>query len=152
ESLEARDLMSVGYTPAQIRHGYGIDQLPLDGSGQTIAIIDAYDDPTIVRDLVTFDRIFGLPDPNFAKVNQFGGKTLPATGDAEAIGEITLDVEWAHAIAPAANILLFEANSLSNQDLGTAIATAEQVPGVVAVSMSFGGPEYSQESFVDSLF
>src|SRR5262249_53223804 len=64
-----------GYTPAQVRHAYGFDPISFggvagDGSGQTIAIVDAYDDPTIAGDLVQFDRAFGLPDPVFRKVNQ----------------------------------------------------------------------------------
>src|SRR5207245_541072 len=109
-------------------HAYGFDQLTaqygLDGRGQTIAIIDAYDDPTIASDLRHFDQTFGLPDPpSFLKVNQFGGRTLPPPAqEAGQFEETSLDVEWAHAIAPAANILLVEANTLSRADTATAIA------------------------------
>ena len=78
--------------------------------GTTIAIVDAYDDPNIASDLHQFDLAFGLPDPTFTKVNQNGGSTLPAANAGWAT-EIALDVEWAHAIAPGANILLVEANS-----------------------------------------
>src|SRR5439155_12576916 len=82
ERLEARELLSIGYTPAQIRHAYSYDQLNLDGSGQTIAIVDAYDNPTIANDLRVFDRTLGLPDPpSFVKVNQSGGSRLPAPGN-----------------------------------------------------------------------
>ena len=62
------------------------------------------------------------------------------------IGEIALDVEWAHAIAPKANILLVEANSSSDTDLFTAVRYAASQPGVVAVSMSWGGGEFSGET------
>ena len=151
ESLEARDLLSVAYTPAQIRHAYGFDQLPLDGSGQTIAIVDAYDDPSIVSDLQTFDRAFGIADPpSLTKVNEFGGTNLPQA-DAGWDGEISLDVEWSHAIAPGANILLVEANSTSLDDLYTAVDYARNQPGVVTVSMSFGASEGSYEPTVDSI-
>src|SRR5262245_7963764 len=100
-------------TPAQIRHAYGIDQIAFgaivgDGAGQTIAIIDAYDDPNIAADLATFSAQFGLPAADFTKVNQSGGSALPPPNKGWAT-EIALDVEWAHAIAPAARILLVEA-------------------------------------------
>jgi subtilase family serine protease len=151
EFLEARDLLSVAYTPAQIRHAYGFDQIPLDGSGQTIAIVDAYDDPTIVSDLRTFDQEFGIADPpSFAKVNEYGSTALPQA-DAGWDGEISLDVEWAHAIAPGANIVLVEANSTSDVDLYTAVDYARNQPGVVTVSMSFGGSEASFDPTVDSI-
>jgi subtilase family serine protease len=117
-----------GYTPAQIRQAYGIDQINFggivgDGTGQTIAIIDTYDDPKFVdttdpnflnSDLHKFDQQFGLPDPpSFKKVAQDGSNNYPPTDPAgpgpladDWEVEESLDVEWAHAIAPAANILL----------------------------------------------
>jgi subtilase family serine protease len=81
-----------GYRPSDIRRAYGFDAIsftdaqghaiPGDGRGQTIAIVDAYDDPNVVADLHTFDRQFGLPDPpRFAKVNQTGGTTYPQPDD-----------------------------------------------------------------------
>src|SRR5581483_2521624 len=99
-----------GYTPSQIRHAYGFDQITLsggvvgDGTGTTIAIVDAFDNPNVANDLHTFDHQFGLPDPVFTKVNQTGGSTLPPP-DAGWASETALDVEWAHAIAPKAKIL-----------------------------------------------
>jgi len=137
-----------GITPAQIRHAYGFDtitfkkgSIPGDGSGMTIAIVDAYDNPNIANDLVQFDRAFGLPDPpSFRKVDQNGGTNYPAPNAGWA-GEIALDVEWAHAIAPKANILLVEANDASPGNLMAAVDYARRQPGVVAVSMSFGGAE-----------
>ncbi len=64
-----------------------------------------------------------------------------------------MDVEWAHAVAPQANLILFEANSASDQDLiSTAVNTARNTPGVAAVTMSFGGSDYSGETALDSVF
>src|SRR5439155_6317097 len=89
-----------GSTPAQIRHAYGVDQIsfnggaiPGDGSGMTIAIVDAFDDPNIANDLHQFDLQFGLPDPTLTKVNQTGGASpLPSPNGGWA-SEIALDVE-----------------------------------------------------------
>jgi hypothetical protein len=145
-----------GYTPAQVRHAYGFDQIAFngitgDGSGQTIAVVDAYDDPTIANDLHQFDRAFGLPDPTFTEVNQSGGSTPPAASATWGI-ETSLDVEWAHASAPGARILLVEANSNGNADLFTAVAYAAGQRGVSVVSMSWGSPEFSNEASFDSTF
>src|SRR5205823_7091997 len=136
-------------------HAYGFDQISFnngtvaaDGSGTTIAIVDAYDDPNIANDLHQFDVKFGLPDPVFTKVNQNGGST-PPTADHGWASEIALDVEWAHAIAPKAAILLVEADDNSYGNLFTAVGYAASQPGVVAVSMSWGGGEFSGESFYD---
>ena len=107
------------FSPDQVRTAYGIIG---DGTGQTIAIIDALDDPKFVNstdptfnnsDLHKFDQQFNLPDPpSFTKVNQFGQPgPLPEQADAAQSGETALDVEWAHAIAPNASIILVEANS-----------------------------------------
>src|SRR5260370_22736799 len=95
-----------GYQPAQVRHAYGFDSLSYTGSGKTSAIVDAYDDPNIVRDLAQFDAQYGIAaPPSFTKATPQG---QPAA-DAGWASEIALDVEWAHAIAPGANILLVEA-------------------------------------------
>jgi hypothetical protein len=147
-----------GYTPAQIRHAYGFDQITFnqgaiqgDGSGQTIAIVDAFDDPKIASDLHAFDKYFGLPDPVFTKVAQDGSTNYP-TADAGWAMEITLDVEWSHAVAPGANILLVEAQDNSYTNLFAAVDYAASQPGVAVVSMSFGGPEFSGEASLDSHF
>src|SRR5260370_11456552 len=71
-----------GYSPAQVRHGYGFDKIFFngvagDGTGQTIAIVDAYDDPNIASDLLQFDKQFGLPHPVFTNVHQAGASTPP---------------------------------------------------------------------------
>jgi hypothetical protein len=147
----------VGYTPAQIYHAYAFDQITLpggmkaDGSNTTIAIVDAYDDPEIADDLHRFDLQFDLPDPTFSKVNQAGGARLPAANAAWA-GEIALDVEWAHAIAPAARLLLVETNDSSFPSLLAGVRYAAEQPSVVAVSMSWASGEFSDETSDDSAF
>jgi hypothetical protein len=146
-----------GYTPSQIRHAYGFDQITFsggiagNGSGTTIAIVDAYDDPNIANDLHQFDVRFGLADPVFNKVSQTGGLNYPVANSGW-ISEIALDVEWAHAIAPGAHILLVEANSSSYSDLLTAVDYAAKQSGVVAVSMSWGSSEFSSQTYLDSNF
>jgi aspartate/glutamate racemase len=147
-----------GYTPTQIRHAYGFDTIAFnsgtvvgDGSNTTIAIVDAFDDPNIANDLHKFDVQFGLPDPIFTKVDQNGGTAYPAP-NAGWITEIALDVEWAHAIAPNAAILLVEANTNSFANLLTAVDYARHATGVVAVSMSWGAGDFSSETAFDSYF
>ncbi|HEY2882227.1 MAG TPA: S53 family peptidase, partial [Pirellulales bacterium] len=152
----------VGLTPSKIRAAYGFDQITFgngvagDGSGQTIAIVDAFHDPNIQSDLHNFDLAFGIADPpSFRQVAQDGSTNYPgvdSTGGWET--EIALDVEWAHALAPGANILLVEASSSSDSNLiQTAVNYARSQPGVVAVSMSFSGSEFSSEgSSFDSFF
>ena len=129
------------YGPAQIAQAYAFDNSGLsnirftngalgDGAGQTIAIVAAYDNPNIVNDLAMFDARFGLPaPPSFKKVNQKGGTTsMPAT-DAGWAFEIALDVQWAHAMAPDAKILLVEANSNRITDMMAAVDTARRATG-----------------------
>jgi subtilase family serine protease len=134
-----------GYTPAQIRAAYGFNNVAFnsiagDGRGQTIAIIDAYNDPNIASDLATFDQAMGTAAPPSLKVvNQNGGTALPSTDPSQGWeGETALDVEWAHAIAPGANILLVEASSASDTNLFAAVNYARQQAGVSVISMSWG--------------
>ncbi|MDB5318528.1 MAG: pcp 2 [Phycisphaerales bacterium] len=139
-----------GYTPAQIRTAYGITG---DGSGQTIAIVDAYSDPNIAADLAVFDKQFGLSAPgSFAQISSNGSpRKLPAA-DAGWATEISLDVEWAHAIAPKANIVLVDAASDSLSSLMSAVDYARSIPGVSVVSMSWGTSEFKSETSYDSYF
>lgn len=148
----------VGYTPIQIRHAYGFDRITFgssssaaDGSGQTIAIVSAYDDPNIANDLHRFDQQFGLPDPTLIKIAQDGSNHLPASDVAWA-QETALDVEWAHAMAPGARILLVEASTAEDTNLFQAAAYASGQSGVSVVVMSFGGPESAAETNTDGLF
>jgi hypothetical protein len=145
------------FNPGQIRHAYGIDQINFgsitgDGSGQTIAIVDAYNAPHIQSDLAAFDQAFRLPaPPSFKVINQSGGTRLPRNNAGWAL-EASLDVEWVHATAPKANLLLVEANTNSYADLFAAVTTAASHSGVSVVSMSFGGGEFSGETSYDSVF
>jgi subtilisin-like proprotein convertase family protein len=155
-----------GLSPAQVRHAYGIDQIAFesngssvagDGSGTTIAIVDANDDPSIANDLSVFDNQYGLPaPPSFIKVGLNSAGTASTThfpaADSGWAGEIELDVEWAHAVAPKASILLVEAASASDTDLLRAVDYARHYSGVVAVSMSWGESEYSGQTANDSYF
>lgn len=154
------------HTPHGIRHAYGVDGISWtskgttvqgDGTGQTIAIIDAYHDPSAAADLHNFDMHFGLPDPpSFKQLNENGGTSLPSTDPSGSGGwdlEEAMDVEWAHAMAPKANIIVFEANSDYPNDLISAAAnTAKKTPGVTAVSMSFGSSETPDEASYDRVF
>jgi hypothetical protein len=138
-------------TPAQMVQAYGVNGISFggvtgDGTGQTIAIVDAYDDPNALSDLQTFDSTYGLANPpSFKKLNENGGTSLPPTDTTDPKGdtwelEESLDIEWAHVIAPKANIILYEASSTSYSDLLThAVTTAAANAAVSVVSMSFGG-------------
>ncbi len=164
-----------GFTPQQIRAAYGFDRITFgsvsgDGAGQTIAIIDSYDDPGLVdssaatfrtSDLAQFDRQFNLPDPpSFTKLNEAGDTApLPATdpaGPGSSSGnwefEEAMDVEWAHALAPAAAIVLVEADSNSTGDLYSGINLADHLPGVSAISLSWGSSEFQGETYWDQNF
>jgi subtilase family serine protease len=139
----------VGYAPATIKSYLGLTGT---GSGQTIAVVSAYNAPTIAADLASFDSAFGLPAPaSFKKVSQAGSTTsLPATDAGWAL-EASLDVEWAHAIAPAAAILLVEATTSSLSNLDTAVAYAAKQTGVSVISNSWGSAgELSGETTMDS--
>lgn len=136
-----------GYSPAQVKAYLGLTGT---GTGQTIAIVTAYDAPTIASDLAKFDTTFGLAaPPTFKKVSQTGGTNLPAV-DAGWATETSLDVEWAHAVAPGAAILLVEATSNSLANLDTAISYASKQPGVTVISNSWGSLEIQGETTLDS--
>jgi subtilase family serine protease len=150
---------SVFYTPGQIRHAYGFDRVAYNGAGQTIAIVAAYDNPNIFNDTAVFDRQFGLPGQSAAQVGTFltrvserGSRTALPAPDRNWALEIALDVEWAHAIAPQAKILLVEAVSASGADLMAAVDYARHQPGVSVVSMSWGSREFNGEASFDSAF
>jgi subtilase family serine protease len=150
-----------GYAPNQLAQAYGFNQTNLPnngglatGAGQTIAIVDAYYDPHIQSDLATFDSQFGL--------NGFNGTNLPTFTQYQQNGvthedtgwdtETALDVEWAHAMAPQANILLVESQSNNLTDMFNAVTYAASQPGVSVVSMSWGAGEFAGETSYDSTF
>ncbi len=145
------------YTPQQIRQAYGFDKLALDGSGQTIAIIEAFNDPTAVQDLHTFDTFFGLSDPNVTVAQQIVNGHGPGFDSIWAL-ETALDLEWAHVIAPKANILLCQANNGDIGNLYTMVDFARGFNGVTVVSMSYGahdpppGPGSPNEQATDAHF
>jgi subtilase family serine protease len=135
------------YGPAAMRAAYNVNDLlnsGFTGAGQTIVILDAFGSPYIQSDLKLFDQIFGLPDPP-----SFSTVTMPGTPPFDPnnfnminwSAEIALDVEWAHAMAPGANIVLVAAKSDFDQDLidGLNYAVDHHLGSVV--SMSFGESE-----------
>ncbi len=159
-----------GLTPQQVGTAYAFPVAAAGtGTGQTIAIVDAFDDPDLLdradadfpsSDLARFDREYGLPDPpSFAKIDEQGGtNNLPGTDPAGAgtpgnwEEEEALDVEWTHAMAPGASIILVECNSSSSSDLYQGAMTAASLPGVSVVSMSWGAGEYNGETAFDGDF
>ncbi|MFZ1010788.1 MAG: S53 family peptidase [Candidatus Sulfotelmatobacter sp.] len=129
-------------------------EVPSGGSG-VIVIVDAYDYPSAAADLATFSSEFGLPAPNFAVEYATGRK--PANGCSNGWnGEESLDIEWAHAMAPNAQIILMEAASASNSALYAAVTAANSYitahGGKGDVSMSWGGSETSGETSNDHFF
>ena len=149
---KVRPLATVGpdpLTPTQIISAYNLATTN-GGSGKTIAIVDAYDDPNIASDLATFSTNFNLPPTTTTFTKHKMSNSISTNADWAV--EISLDVEWAHAIAPNANILLVEATSSSLTSLLSAVQYATSQPGVVAVSMSWGGSEFSTETAYDSYF
>jgi hypothetical protein len=144
-----------GLAPQQIQDAYGINLIAFsggkitgNGAGETIAIVDAYKDPNIASDLAAFDKEYGLQAPPSFIVDNLGATTT----DAGWALETSLDVEWAHAIAPGANIILVEAASSSLESLFRAASFAGRQAGVDVVSMSWGTQEFPGESAYDSLF
>lgn len=151
------------YGPQQIETAYDLAPLFAHGNagqGQTIAIVDSFGSPTIQHDLKVFDRTYGLPDPNLTII-QPAGPVPPYDGSpnrAGWAGETNLDVEWSHAIAPKANILLVE--TPTSEDEGTTgfpeIVTAEKfvIDNHLAavISQSFSATEEtfpSKQSLLD---
>jgi subtilase family serine protease len=137
-----------GYGPAQFRGAYGLPSAA--PAGQTIAIVDAYDDPKIASDLNNYSAQFGLPqcnsaNPCFEKVNQSGSAAgpFPQANSGWSL-EIALDVEVAHATCPNCKILLVEANSNSLANLAASVNTAAKL-GATEISNSYGGSEFSGE-------
>jgi subtilase family serine protease len=143
-----------GLSPATIKSVYSFSTSATAGAGKTIAIVDAYDDPTAERDLAVFSSQYGLPacttgNGCFSKVNQTGGNAYPRKNPGWAL-EISLDVQWAHALAPGAHVLLVEASSNSFTNL----LAAEDYAKTHAqyVSNSWGASEFSGENAYDSHF
>jgi len=135
-----------GYGPADIQSAY---KLPAGGTGQTVAIVDAYDDKTAEADLNTYRSTYGLPacttaNGCFKKVNQNGVQgSYPANNQGWAL-EISLDIDMVSAACPSCHILLVEATNNSNANLYTAVDTAARL-GANAISNSYGAAESSSD-------
>jgi subtilase family serine protease len=145
------------YGPSAIRTAYGVDQLlnaGFDGSGQTIVIIDAFGSPTIDADLADFDAVFGLPAPPFFQQIRMPGGVPFDPNNADQVGwtvEIALDVQWAHAIAPGASIILVSAASDQFQDILDAqnFAINNRLGNIL--SESFGASEIDLAAFLPDI-
>src|SRR5207302_935791 len=139
----------IGYGPQDLRSAYALPSAPA-GADMTVAIVDAYDDPRAEQDLATYRAQFGLPACTstggcFRKVDQSGGHAFPAPDPGWA-QEISLDLDMVSAVCPACTILLVEATSSSQANLGVAVDTAVRL-GADAVSNSYGGPDASDRSY-----
>jgi len=138
-----------GLTPADLHTAYNLPQATLVSPGQTIALVDAYNDPKIEADLAVYDREFGLPECTHANgclkvVNQEGAESpLPNSTSTEALGwsgEISLDVEIAHGICEDCKILLVEAESELVSNLTAGVRAAKAL-GATVISASWGSAE-----------
>ena len=144
---------SSAFVPSQIRHAYGFDLIANQAAGQTIGVVDAYDDANAENDLGVFSKKFNLSactssNGCFRKVYSNGRK--PAANSNWSV-EISLDIEWAHAMAPQAKIVLIEAPSNNLSDLISAVDVAVR-NGASAVSMSWTAGETSSERNLDNHF
>jgi PKD domain len=143
-----------GLTPSDLGTAYGLTTT--GGSGQTVAIVDAYNDPNINADLHTFDSQYGLAACSITNgclrvVNQSGGTTLPAADTTGWSVEESLDVETVHSVCQGCKIILVEASSPTNSNLATAENTAVSLKAN-EVSNSFGEPESGTSSSFQAAF
>ena len=133
-----------GYFPAAMRAAYGFNSVGNQGRGQIIGIVDAFDNPNAEADLQVYDAQFGLPTCTTANGCFTKLKVGNPPGDTGWGLEISLDIQQAHSLAPAAKVLLVEANSNSFDDLLAAVDAAVAA-GATQVSMSWSGGEDSSE-------
>ncbi|MDQ6930191.1 MAG: peptidase S8 [Candidatus Eremiobacteraeota bacterium] len=142
----ANPLTIKGFAPKDLLAAY---HLPAGGAGRTVAIVDAYDDPTVEADLAVYRTTFGLTPCTsrngcFRKVNQAGVAASYPVPDVNWAKEIALDVDMVSASCPACNILLVEANSASIDDLGASVDKAVTL-GANTVSNSYAATEWADE-------
>jgi hypothetical protein len=134
-----------GLTPKLLESAYGYDG-SAGGAGETVAVVDAFDDPAIEEDLEKFSTQYGLPECTasngcFREVNQDGeASPLPVADTTGWSVETSLDVEVVHSACPKCHILLVEARNARMTNLGAAVKTAAEM-GATVVSNSYGGPE-----------
>ena len=139
-----------GLGPSSLQSAYKLPSSTA-GSGKTIAIVDAYDDPNAAADLTTYRSYYGLPACTtasgcFKKVSQTGSTTSLPTKDGGWAEEISLDIDMVSAICPNCKILLVEAKSASFANLGAAVNEAAAL-GATAISNSYGGSDASDSSY-----
>ncbi|QDO05080.1 peptidase S8 [Streptomyces sp. S1D4-23] len=146
---------TAGFVPSDLRSAYKLGGT--SGSGRTVAIVDAMDDPKAESDLAAYRHAYGLPSCTtangcFRKVNQSGHASPLPSGDYGWAEEISLDLDMVSATCPGCHILLVEAKSANAPDLMRAEDTAATTPGVVSISNSWGGPEDNTITSFDSHF
>jgi subtilase family serine protease len=139
-----------GLTPAQLHAAYALPTATFPATQQTVAVVDAYNDPTAEADLAVYDKEFGLPactssNGCFKKLNQEGKSSPLPTTEGGWATEISLDVQMAHAICQSCHVLLVEAANSSFAALGAAVNTAVKA-GATEVSNSYGGAEAAGSS------
>jgi subtilase family serine protease len=156
-----------GYHPADLQSAYNLAAASsAQGGGQTVAIVDAYNDPYALTDVATYRSTFSLPKlnscsvsggrvsgtgPCIARVGQTGSTTSLPRNNASWSQEISLDLDMVSAVCPKCNILLVEASSTSMTSLGTAVNEAVKL-GATEVSNSYGGSESSSDSSYDTSY
>lgn len=138
-----------GKTPADIQSAYNITGLA--SGGRTVAVVDAYGYPNLERDLGVYRSQFGLPACTVSNgclkiMDQNGGNKLPAFNSGWA-DETALDVDAVSAACPDCKIVVVQAKTAGLTDLGTAVATAANQPGVVAISNSYGGGDSADSTY-----
>ena len=143
-----------GYEPCDLIAAYKLPSSTA-GGGQTVAIVDAYNDPNAEADLGVYRSTFGLAPCTtangcFRKVNQTGGTNYPRN-DGGWSEEISLDLDMVSAICPNCHILLVEASSSSLTNLGTAVNEAATL-GATEISNSYGGSESSSDTSYDTSY
>ncbi|MCO6003565.1 putative Ig domain-containing protein [Actinoallomurus purpureus] len=148
------NLAPSGFGPTQLQSAYALPSSSA-GSSQTVAVVDAYDDPNAESDLATYRSQYGLAACTsasgcFKKVNENGGSSLPSA-DSGWAEEESLDLDMVSAVCPNCHILLVEATQPSTDDLGTAVNTAVSL-GAKYVSNSYGGSEDSSDTSTDSSY
>ena len=138
-----------GYHPSDLQSAYKLPSATA-GNGQTVGIVDAFDDPNAESDLAVYRSTFGLPPCTtangcFRKADQNGGTSFPRRRNVGWAEEISLDLDMVSAICPNCHILLVEANTNSFSNLGAAVDTAAAL-GANTISNSYGGSEFSTET------
>jgi subtilase family serine protease len=139
-----------GLSPAKLQAAYKLPSSTA-GSGRTIAIVDAYDDPNAAADLTTYRSYYGLPACTtasgcFKKVSQTGSTTSLPAKDGGWAEEISLDIDMVSAICPNCKILLVEAKTSSFANLGAAVNEAAAL-GASAISNSYGGSDAADSTY-----